>query len=111
MEGVIDNAMYRSGAVSAFRLKKICSILEVATKLASVREKVLACDGSVEGAVDGLLATATPLIAELDEKVVASGLLQEAYGFRAGSDTTPLPDPNFIKKYNGYFRHPEFMLS
>ena len=110
MEGVIDNAMYRSGAVSAFRLKKICSVLEVATKLASVREKVLACDGSVEGAVDGLLATANPLIAELDEKVVASGLLQEAYGFRAGDDGA-LTDPNFITKYNDYFRHPEFMLA
>lgn len=107
LEGVIDNAMYRSGALSAFRLKKICSVLEVATKLASAREDVLACEPST---VDQVLATVTPLIEELDQKIVESGLLQEAFEWR-GDGANPLPDPNFIQKYGDYFRHPEFMLS
>ena len=54
---------------------------------------MLTCDGSVEGAVDELLASVNPLIEELDAKVVESGLLQEV------SSREPAPTSDHTSHY------------
>ena len=80
MQATLRRAEFGSACVSATRLRTMCDVLDVAVELSHYRDALIELDAKD---VDELMAEIRPKVAALDEAIVASGILPEAYRFNA----------------------------
>lgn len=110
----IDAELYRaqhaSGVASAQRLGLIMDLLKAGKQLAGLRGEVLALPSAGFEQAEPLMAKVKPLIDKLDQRILASGFLREAYGFRPNLvDAEPNP---LVSKFVGEnVRHEDFTLA
>lgn len=106
--GELHRGGLHSGAVSASRLSRTLNVVDSAVKLNLVRGSLGA--GVTAEQVEGLLKAAKPRIEELDEAVLASGFLEETYGYSGQVDDAP-PDPDYADKAEAFMRDVHYTLA
>mmetsp|Transcript_21021 Transcript_21021/g.56587 ORF Transcript_21021/g.56587 Transcript_21021/m.56587 type:complete len:254 (-) Transcript_21021:504-1265(-) len=107
MEANLFRASMMTGVAPAGRLAKLSNVLESATKLNALRASVLAVD---EAHVGVLMAEVKPLIAALDDSIVSSEFLTEAFKFDPKL-IDALPDPDAMAQSGAMARNQHFTLN
>jgi hypothetical protein len=108
IDAELYRAEHRSGVVSAARIRMIMDLLKTAKELTSLRPEILALETS--GHAEDLMKKVKPLLERLDRRIIASGFLQETYGYQAGL-VDPEPDVLVSLAAGEQSRSEDFTLS
>lgn len=83
------------------------NVVDKAVDISALRQCILELD---ESDIDELLIQVKVLVEALDEAILESKLLPEAYAYN-GKVMDPDPDPDFLEKNHGHVRDEHFTMN